>query len=73
MRTDPLPKGCEVCYQQLASRNFGGMRARFFDHLVGTTSAGVGEHGVALPKVLEFEISNVCNLECTMCSGLFPR
>ena len=50
MRTDPLPKGCEVCYQQLASRNFGGMRARFFDHLVGTTSAGVGEHGVALPS-----------------------
>jgi MoaA/NifB/PqqE/SkfB family radical SAM enzyme len=27
--------------------------------------------GVVMPKVMEFELSNECNLECVMCNGSF--
>jgi MoaA/NifB/PqqE/SkfB family radical SAM enzyme len=58
-----LSKGCDLCRDQMVSGNFSGMRARFFD--------GLRDGGPLLPKILEFELSNTCNLECMMCNGYF--
>jgi MoaA/NifB/PqqE/SkfB family radical SAM enzyme len=62
--------GCELCFHQLRSRNFGGTLMRSFDDL----SHHAGYEPIAeplVPRLLEFEISNTCNLECIMCSGHF--
>jgi MoaA/NifB/PqqE/SkfB family radical SAM enzyme len=58
-------KGCELCLVQLQSRNFAGTRMLQFDHLSGKT------RGREYPRVMEFEITNVCNLECIMCNGYY--
>jgi MoaA/NifB/PqqE/SkfB family radical SAM enzyme len=63
-------KGCELCLEQMESRNFAGMRARFFDGLRGG-AADLGPLSPLSPKIIEFELSNTCNLECVMCSGYF--
>jgi MoaA/NifB/PqqE/SkfB family radical SAM enzyme len=60
--------GCDVCFDQLRGRNFPGVLMRNFDRFsVGQPPAGTGPQGP--PLVLEFEISNTCNLECVMCGG----
>lgn len=33
MNREMLPAGCNICHNQFQSRNFGGLRARFYDHL----------------------------------------
>ena len=33
MRRNALPGACDICLDQFRSRNFGGLRARYFDHL----------------------------------------
>jgi MoaA/NifB/PqqE/SkfB family radical SAM enzyme len=71
MAQNQLPSGCDLCLSQFSSRNFAGLRAQSFDHLADADSCGDDEASVACPKRMEFEISNVCNLECTMCSGFF--
>jgi MoaA/NifB/PqqE/SkfB family radical SAM enzyme len=70
MSKDPLPRGCEICASQFEARNFEGMRARFYDQF-GESYASASGRAPAFPKVMEFELSNVCNLECTMCNGFF--
>jgi MoaA/NifB/PqqE/SkfB family radical SAM enzyme len=71
LRANVLPAGCDTCWQQLHSRNFAGLRARAFDYVSSPAyEERNGEHA-AKPTMLEFEISNVCNLECTMCNGFF--
>jgi MoaA/NifB/PqqE/SkfB family radical SAM enzyme len=67
MRRNALPGACDICLDQFRSRNFGGLRARYFDHLAPEHYA----QGEAYPRVMEFETSNVCNLECTMCKGYY--
>ncbi len=69
LRHNTLPNGCWICTEQFRSRNFGGMRARFYDHFAEETYGGVEGDITPWPKVLEFEITNTCNLECTMCNG----
>jgi MoaA/NifB/PqqE/SkfB family radical SAM enzyme len=71
LRSGVLPPGCQICGDQFQSRNFGGLRARFYDHLAEAEYPEVDGRFVPLPKVLEFEISNLCNLACTMCNGFF--
>ncbi|MFC2169804.1 twitch domain-containing radical SAM protein [Acidobacteriota bacterium] len=66
-----LPLGCEICRSQFQSRNFSGLRAQFFDNMPKETCSAEKGKFISLPKVLEFEISNVCNLECSMCIGYF--
>jgi molybdenum cofactor biosynthesis enzyme MoaA len=71
MRRNALPGACDICLDQFGSRNFGGIRARFYDHLA---SADYGEPAgpfESYPRVMVFETSNVCNLECVMCKGYF--
>jgi len=70
MRRNELPRGCDICLDQFRSRNFGGLHARFYDKLA-SRDRRPDDGFDAMPKVMEFEISNVCNLECTMCSGFF--
>jgi molybdenum cofactor biosynthesis enzyme MoaA len=71
MRDEPLPRGCDICATQFESRNFEGLRARFYDRFAGDDGARAIDDAPPLPKVMEFELSNVCNLECAMCTGFF--
>lgn len=80
-----LGGGCEVCSKQLESKNFYGTHARhfdvyaealpeikqsFFDKLLSKPLPQQPRE-IKYPKVLEFELSNTCNLECIMCNGYF--
>jgi MoaA/NifB/PqqE/SkfB family radical SAM enzyme len=71
LRSNVLPPGCQICGDQFQSRNFGGLRARFYDHLAAEDYPETNGRFVPMPKVLEFETSNLCNLACTMCNGFF--
>ena len=69
MKKNDLPEGCEICHAQFLSKDFGGLRAQFYDNLAEAQYPEDDGNLLLMPKVMEFEISNVCNLECTMCSG----
>ena len=58
---DDFSLGCGGCYHQITAKNIDGTKAKQYDenHL--------NENGY--PSVMEFELSNVCNLECQMCNG----
>ena len=58
-----LPPPCRPCAAHLTSRNFSAVSARMFDEYPPN------EKG--LPRVMEFELANTCNLQCVMCSGRF--
>jgi MoaA/NifB/PqqE/SkfB family radical SAM enzyme len=70
MMRNALPGGCDICLSQFTSANFSGLRARSFDDLAEQYECVDGVP-FAFPKLMEFEISNSCNLECTMCTGFF--
>lgn len=55
--------GCHGCKSQLVAGNFDAVKAKQYDERVSNTNR--------YPSVMEFELSNVCNLECEMCSGDF--
>jgi radical SAM protein with 4Fe4S-binding SPASM domain len=57
-----LQGGCKICADDFRRGAFTEVRARHFDSLA--------PHPV-YPVMMEFLLSNVCNLECTMCSGKF--
>jgi len=71
MKKNHLPLGCELCYDQFQSRNFAGLRANSYDSFADLVYFEKKGRFFSMPKVMEFEISNVCNLECTMCNGYF--
>jgi MoaA/NifB/PqqE/SkfB family radical SAM enzyme len=71
MRKNALPGACDICLDQFRSRNFGGIRARFYDHLASAAYPEPDRRFESYPRVMEFETSNVCNLECVMCKGYF--
>lgn len=62
MRRYDLTRGCAVCEMDLKSGSYGEVKARHFDT--------VPRHP-QYPAMMEFLISNTCNLECVMCSGEF--
>jgi MoaA/NifB/PqqE/SkfB family radical SAM enzyme len=68
---DDLSHGCELCQQQLRAGNIAGMRATYFQSKNVPSSPGTPWNDTRMPKQMEFELSNVCNLECVMCSGHF--
>lgn len=57
-----LSHGCYKCREALHSGNYGSMTAAGFDFLRAWPASDY-------PRMMEFELSNVCNLECVMCSG----
>lgn len=52
--------GCHACNTKLMNKNFYSVGARIYDDYK------VSKRG---PTLMEFEISNICNLECIMCNG----
>jgi MoaA/NifB/PqqE/SkfB family radical SAM enzyme len=81
-----LGGGCEVCSKQLESKNFFGTHARHYDPYADAPEKeeskspfsflkpainNTKNRPLKYPKVLEFELSNTCNLECVMCTGYF--
>jgi MoaA/NifB/PqqE/SkfB family radical SAM enzyme len=58
-----LDFGCHLCKKHILAKNFDANKAKQYD--TATLNAN------NFPSVMEFELSNVCNLECTMCNGTF--
>jgi MoaA/NifB/PqqE/SkfB family radical SAM enzyme len=70
MEESDLSKGCRICEEQFESGNYDGMRARFFDGMYKEDSERAYKKPL-WPRLMEFEISNTCNLQCLMCNGYF--
>jgi len=77
---DSLPKGCDLCASQVIAGNFGGLHAAKYDQYAGGKLAGLRDKTGGFftrgkqrtyPTMMEFELSNSCNLECVMCHGGF--
>lgn len=62
MQHNDLSYGCKHCRYFFNSRKFSGLKPLVFDKYSEIKT-------VNYPKVLEFELSNTCNLECVMCNG----
>jgi radical SAM protein with 4Fe4S-binding SPASM domain len=62
LKHNKFEKGCEICSRELNNRNYHGVIARHFDFLVPNRK---------FPVMMEFELDNICNLECIMCEGQF--
>lgn len=60
MRRFDLTEGCRVCEADLVSGNYLETSARHFDTM---------PRHEAYPTMMEFWLSNTCNLECVMCTG----
>ena len=63
IKNDDFSLGCLGCKQQLVGGNFDAVKANQYDERTSNANK--------YPSVMEFELSNVCNLECEMCSGDF--
>lgn len=61
-RNNNLDHGCSYCRDFLISKKFSGLKPLNYDKYSN-------EKSFNFPKVLEFELSNTCNLECYMCNG----
>lgn len=61
LRADDFSLGCGYCERRIT----GGLRpqARFYDEVPPDSAEP------PYPKRIEFNISNTCNLQCTMCDG----
>lgn len=57
-----LEGGCKICAEDFQRGAFKEIRARHFDTITPHKD---------YPVMIEFLLSNVCNLECVMCSGQF--
>ncbi|TAE58734.1 MAG: hypothetical protein EAZ89_03085, partial [Bacteroidetes bacterium] len=69
-----LADGCQTCEAQIQDGNYGGLLADVYDKaLPKPLFWRWGQHARTgkMPTTLHFELSNICNLECTMCSGFF--
>ena len=55
-----LSAGCEICKSDLKPDAFQEVRARHFDTL---------QRNKNYPVMMEFLLTNICNLECVMCMG----
>ena len=56
-----LETSCKTCQKYLVNRNFTNALAKAYDN-----DFPLSEY----PSLMELELSNSCNLECTMCNGL---
>jgi MoaA/NifB/PqqE/SkfB family radical SAM enzyme len=80
MHKNPLPNGCQNCSLQIESKNYASVHARHFDFHSDNPIKHLAKKSInyirnkiftAYPRVIEFELSNTCNLECIMCNGYF--
>lgn len=63
IKENDLTLGCSYCEALLVAGNFDAVKSKQYD------TNPWNENG--FPSVMEFELSNTCNLECIMCSGNF--
>jgi len=78
IREDNLGGGCIECGKMIEAGNHQGVRARYYDEFAANSLTDKVSNmarkvtgGFVYPKVMEFELSNECNLECIMCNGSF--
>ncbi len=62
MKDFDLSQGCGICHADLQTKDFNEIRASQFDRIPRHKS---------YPTMMEFLVSNTCNLECIMCKGEF--
>lgn len=62
MREYKLYEGCSICKADIDAGAYEEVRARHFDSLPQHSS---------YPTMMEFLLTNTCNLECIMCKGEF--
>ncbi len=62
MRTYRLGEGCKICSADIDMGAFQEVRAKHFDTLPRHRTH---------PTMMEFLLTNICNLECVMCQGEF--
>lgn len=78
IRNNDFSVGCQECGKMIESGNYRGVRANFSDEYAPKSFETAHRYlkykwtgKVPYPKVMEFELSNRCNLECVMCNGYF--
>ncbi len=79
IRQDSLEGGCSMCRRQLESGNLTGCKARIYDQYAQekpekanrALTSPLPARVAAMPRVMEFELENTCNLQCIMCDGYF--
>ena len=71
MMSKRFDSGCQKCLDQIEAKNFEGVHAKMFDFPLQEkiNEAKDVNKTFLYPEILEFELSNTCNLECVMCSG----
>ncbi len=62
MRNNDLNYGCQHCKYFFDKEKYSNLKPLVFDKYSDIEN-------IKYPRVLEFELSNVCNYECQMCSG----
>jgi len=62
LEEDDLTHGCLACFNQLMDGNFDAILSVNYDKIP------FNDH---FPSLMEFELSNACNLECIMCNERF--
>ena len=62
MRHNDLEYGCQHCKYFFDKKKFSNLKPFVFDKYADIDR-------MSYPRVMEFELSNECNLECQMCSG----
>jgi MoaA/NifB/PqqE/SkfB family radical SAM enzyme len=69
--------GCIECGRMIEAGNYQGVRAKYYDEFGSGISSRINNFrnklfgNIHYPRVIEFELSNQCNLECVMCNGYF--
>lgn len=58
-----MTRGCQFCYWRLNAGTLGSLAMRGYDALP------VSEASPTWPQMMQFSISNSCNLQCVMCDG----
>lgn len=62
MVNNDLSMGCGYCEHQFNTSRFYGLPSMHADFYSSTKKS--------YPKIIELELSNTCNLQCVMCSGI---
>lgn len=62
MRNNDFSMGCKYCEHQFRTSRFFGLPSMHADYYSSTK--------LDYPKIIELELSNTCNLQCVMCSGI---
>lgn len=78
IKQNDLGGGCATCAELIETGSYEGVHSKMYDlNVAGKAASGISFIKNKLgwvnryPKVMEFELSNQCNLECVMCNGHF--